>query len=119
VLAVIGLVANAILLVVRGRVKENAVLRTLGYPGRAILFLVISEGGMLGLLGGLLGTGLAWVFLRWQSFTIGSEGHLLAIRPEVLTAVFAVATALLLGLLASVFPAFQAIRQPIVKSLRD
>lgn len=119
VLAVIGLVANAILLVVRGRVKENAVLRTLGYPGRAILFLVISEGGMLGLLGGLLGTGLAWVFLRWQSFTIGSEGHLLAIRPEVVTAVFAIATALLLGLLASVFPAFQAIRQPIVRNLRD
>ena len=119
VVAVIGLVGNAILLVVRGRVKEHAVLRTLGYPGRAILFLVVSEGGLLGLLGGLLGTLLAWSFLRWQSFTLGSEGHTLAIRPEVATAVSAILAALTLGLLAALFPAIQAIRQPIVKNLRE
>ena len=119
VLAVVALVGNAILLVVRGRVRENAVLRTLGYPGRAILFLVVSEGGMLGFAGGLLGTALAWSFLRWQSFTLGSEGHTLAIRPEVLTAAIALTTALALGILASIIPAIQAIRQPIVKNLRD
>jgi len=117
--AVIGLIANSILLVVRSRVKENAVLRTLGYPSRAILFLVVSEGGMLGLLGGLVGTGLAWSFLRWQSFTLGSEGHTLAILPELSTAGIAITAALLLGLLASVYPALQAIKQPIVKSLRS
>jgi putative ABC transport system permease protein len=119
VLAVIGLVANSILLVVRGRVKENAVLRTLGYPSRAILMLVMSEGGMLGLLGGIVGTGLAWSFLRWQSFTLGSEGHTLAIRPELLTAGYAIAAALILGIIASIYPALQAIKQPIVKSLRS
>ncbi len=118
VLAVIGLVANSILLVVRSRLRENAILRTLGYPGRAILFLVVSEGGMLGLAGGLLGTGLAWSFLRWQSFTIGNEGHTLAIRPEISTGAQALATAVILALLASLYPAVQAIRQPIVKSLR-
>lgn len=118
VLAVIGLVANSILLVVRSRLRENAILRTLGYPGRAILVLVVSEGGMLGLAGGLLGTGLAWSFLRWQSFTIGNEGHTLAIRPEVSTGAQALATAVILALLASLYPAVQAIRQPIVKSLR-
>ena len=118
-LAVIGLIANSILLVVRSRVKENAVLRTLGYPSRAILFLVVSEGGMLGLLGGVVGTGLAWSFLRWQSFTLGSEGHTLAILPELSTAGIAITAALLLGLFASVYPALQAIKQPIVKSLRS
>ncbi len=119
VIAVIALVANAILLMVRGRVKENAVLRTLGYPARAIMFLVLSEGGMLGLMGGLLGAGLAWSFLRWQSFTMGSEGHTLAILPEVSTALLATGAALVLGVLASVYPAMIAIRQPIVKSLRS
>lgn len=118
-LAVIGLIANSILLVVRSRVKENAVMRTLGYPSRAILFLVISEGGMLGLLGGLVGTGLAWSFLRWQSFTLGSEGHTLAILPELSTAGIAISAALLLGVVASIYPALQAIKQPIVKSLRS
>lgn len=119
VLAVIGLVANSILLVVRGRVKENAVLRTLGYPSRAILFLVMSEGGLLGLLGGFTGTVLAWSFLRWQSFTLGSEGHTLAVLPQLSTAAYAIAAALLLGIVASIYPAFQAMRQPIVKSLRS
>jgi len=119
VLAVIALVANAISLMVRSRVKENAVLRTLGYPGRAILFLVLSEGGLLGLMGGLVGAGLAWSFLRWQSFTMGSEGHTLAILPQISTALFATAAALVLGIVASIHPALVAIRQPIVKSLRS
>lgn len=119
VIAVIALVANAILLMVRGRVKENAVLRTLGYPARAIMFLVVSEGGLLGLAGGVVGAGLAWGFLRWQSFTMGSEGHTLAILPEISTALLASAAALVLGVVASIHPALIAIRQPIVKSLRS
>jgi putative ABC transport system permease protein len=119
VLAVIALVANAILLMVRGRVKENAVLRTLGYPARAIMFLVVSEGGLLGLAGGVFGAGLAWGFLRWQSFTMGSEGHTLAILPEISTALLASGAALVLGVIASIHPALVAIRQPIVKSLRS
>lgn len=119
VIAVIALVANAILLMVRGRVKENAVLRTLGYPARAIMFLVVSEGGLLGLAGGVFGAGLAWGFLRWQSFTMGSEGHTLAILPEISTALLASGAALALGVIASIHPALIAIRQPIVKSLRS
>lgn len=119
VIAVVALVANSIMLMVRGRVKENAVLRTLGYPSRAIMFLVLSEGGMLGFLGGIVGAGLAWGFLRWQSFTMGSEGHTLAILPEASTALYATLGALVLGVIASVHPAFIAIRQPIVKSLRS
>jgi putative ABC transport system permease protein len=119
VIAVIALVANAILLMVRGRVKENAVLRTLGYPAHAIMFLVVSEGGLLGFAGGLFGAGLAWGFLRWQSFTMGSEGHTLAILPEISTALFASVAALVLGVVASIHPALVAIRQPIVKSLRS
>jgi putative ABC transport system permease protein len=118
VIAVVALVANAIMLVVRSRVCENAVLRTLGYPTRAIMFLVVSEGGMLGLVGGILGTGFAWFFLRWQSFTLGSEGHTLGIVPDMATAIVAITAALLLGILASIHPAIIAIRQPIVKSLR-
>jgi putative ABC transport system permease protein len=119
VLAVGGLVANALLLVVRGRVKENAVLRTLGFPGRAIGWLVVSEGGMLGLAGGVLGVGLAALFLRWQSFTMGNEGQTLAIQPDAAVILTGVGAALLLGIFASLWPAFQAISQPIVNNLRS
>jgi putative ABC transport system permease protein len=119
VIAVGGLVANALLLVVRGRVKENAVLRTLGFPGRAIGWLVLSEGGMLGLAGGVAGVGLAAVFLRWQSFTMGNEGQTLAIQPDATVIVIGVLAALVLGIFASLWPAWQAMTQPIVKNLRS
>ncbi len=119
VLAVAGLVANALLLVVRGRVRENAVLRAIGYPGRAIALLVTGEGAMLGLAGGVVGTGLAAAFLRWQSFTLGNEGQTLAIRPDLVVVAVGIVAALLLGTGASLWPAWQAVRQPVVKSLRS
>lgn len=119
VVAVAGLVANALLLVVRGRVKENAILRTLGYPGRAIALLVVSEGGLLGLAGGVAGVGLAAIFLRWQSFTMGNEGQTLAIQPDATVAATGIAVALLLGIFAAFGPALQATRQPIVRNLRS
>jgi putative ABC transport system permease protein len=119
VLAVTALVGNALLLVVRGRVKENAVLRTLGWPARAIGALVISEGGMLSLIGGVLGVGLAAGFLRWQSFTLGNEGLTLAVAPDATVVAGGIAAALLLGVLASLWPAWQAMSRPIVKNLRD
>lgn len=119
ILAVTALVANALLLIVRGRVKENAVLRTLGYPDQAIACLVISEGAMLGLLGGILGVGLSFVFLRWQSFTLGNEGQTLAIQPDLFVAASGLGLALALGLLASLWPAWQAVTQSIVKNLRS
>lgn len=118
VLAVAALVANALMLIVRGRVKENAVLRTLGYPSRAIGALVVSEGAMLGLTGGMLGVGLSIGFLRWQSFTLGNEGQTLAIRPDFAVALTGLLASLALGLFASVWPAWQAMTQPIVKNLR-
>ena len=119
VIAVGGLVANALLLVVRGRVKENAVLRTLGFPGRAIGWLVLSEGGMLGLAGGVVGVGMAAAFLRWQSFTMGNEGQTLAIQPDATVVFIGVLAALFLGIFASLWPAWQAMTQPIVKNLRS
>ena len=119
VIAVGGLVANALLLIVRGRVKENAVLRTLGFPSRAIGWLVLSEGGMLGLAGGVAGVGMAAAFLRWQSFTMGNEGQTLAIQPDAVVIFIGVLAALALGIFASLWPAWQAMTQPIVKNLRS
>jgi putative ABC transport system permease protein len=119
VIAVAALVANALMLAVRGRVRENAVLRTLGYPGRAIACLVIGEGGLLGLFGGIAGVGLSALFLRWQSFTMGNEGQTLAIRPDLTVVASGIAAALLLGITASLWPALRAMTQPIVSNLRS
>ena len=119
VIAVAALVANALLLIVRGRLKENAVLRTLGYPSSAIGCLVVSEGGMLGLIGSSVGVGGSALFLSWQSFSMGNEGLTLAIRPDLAVVMGSLLAGSLLGLFASFWPAFQAARQPIIESLSD
>lgn len=118
VAAVLGLVANAVLLVVRSRVKENAVLQTIGYPQQAIGILVATEGVLLGLAGGAVGVSAAFAFLRWQSFTIGNEGLTLSVVPDAAVLLRGLAVAFALGLLASLYPAWQASRRPIVHSLR-
>ncbi len=119
VAAVLGLVANAVLLVVRSRVKENAVLQTLGFSQRAIGLMVAVEGIMLGLAGGALGVAAAYALLRWQSFTVGNEGVTLAITPDLPILMRGMFTALALGLLASLYPAWKAAHRPIVASLRS
>ena len=117
VAAVLGLVANAVLLIVRGRTKETAVLQTLGFSRFRVATLVTCEGLLLGLLGGALGVVSAVLFLHWQSFTLGNEGLTLAITPDAGVLFNGLLVALVLGFSASVYPAWRASRQSLVESL--
>ena len=117
VAAVLGLVANAVLLIVRGRTKETAVLQTLGFSRFRIATLVTCEGLLLGLLGGALGVVSAVLFLHWQSFTLGNEGLTLAITPDAGVLFNGLLVALVLGFSASLYPAWRASRQSLVESL--
>ena len=119
VLAVLGLVANSLLLVARGRVKENAILQTLGFPRLSVGTLMVWEGILLGFLGGLVGSALAALFFHWKRFTFGNEGLTLALNPSLSVTATGLLLAVALGLLASLWPAWVASRNPIVTSLRQ
>ena len=118
VLAVLGLVANALLLAARGRVMESAILQTIGFPRSAVAFVMIWEGALLGAMGGLIGSLSASLFFRWQSFTLGNEGLTLALAPSLSVTLAGLAIAVLLGLVASIWPATLAATRPLVASLR-
>jgi len=118
VLAVVGLIANAVLLVVRGRVRENAILQTVGFPESAVGFVVVSEGAVLGFVGSCAGIVLAAVFLAWRGLTFGNEGQTLALVPDASVLVSGLVLALVLGMVAALGPAWVAMRRPIVESLR-
>ena len=70
-----------------------------------------------GLLGGALGVVSAFLFLHWQSFTLGNEGLTLAITPGPAVLLKGLLVALVLGLAASLYPAWRASRQPLVEAL--
>lgn len=118
VLAVLGLVANALLLAARGRVQESAILQTVGFPRQAVGLIMVGEGAMLGCLGGLMGSLGASAFFYLKSYTVGNEGLTLALSPSLSVALSGLLISLLLGVLASIWPAFVASTQPLVRSLR-
>lgn len=117
VLAVLGLVANAVLLIVRGRVKETAILQTLGYSRLAIACIVVLEGALLGVIGGAAGVLGALGFFHYKSFTLGNEGLTLALSPSPGVLLSGLTVSLALGLLASLYPAWKATSRPLVHSL--
>lgn len=119
VLAVLGLIGNAVLLVVRGRVRENAILQTIGFPDVAVGYLVVCEGALLGFGGSLIGVGLATLFLRIRGLSFGNEGQVMALLPDASVIGAGMGLALVLGMVASLVPAWTAMRRPIVESLRS
>jgi len=119
VIAVLGLVANALLLAARGRIQESAILQTLGFTRLNVGLIMVGEGTLLGLTGGLTGSLSAALFFHWKSYTLGNEGLTLAISPSVQVTLSGLVIAVLLGLLASIWPALLAANRPLVSSLRS
>ena len=74
VAAVLALIANAMALGVQDRVREHAVLQTLGFRPGLIVRMIVGEGVLIGLLGGALGTGVALAVVHVGRFSLSQEG---------------------------------------------
>lgn len=116
---VLILVATTTVMSVQDRVKEHAVLQTIGFSGRRVFRLVLAESILLSLAGGALGVSAAMALLQLTGLAIGAEGVMMAFRPSLTLAMNAVAVALLSGVLAGILPAWQAARAEIVPALRQ
>ena len=118
VFAVIGLIANTILIAVRSKISEHAILKTIGYSQLSISWLIISEAIILSVVGGIAGIAGASIFLYLQKITIGNEGLALAFIPSFSVWLKGFSLSLLLGFVAGVYPAWLAGRQSIASNLR-
>jgi putative ABC transport system permease protein len=116
--AVLALVSNAIVLSVQDRVKEHAILQTVGFRGGLIARLVIAEGAVLGLAGGVLGSLAAYAVLHLGRFSMSVEGTSMniGVSPRALAMGLAVSAAV--GMLAGLVPGVQASRREIAASFR-
>ena len=81
IFAVVGLIANTILITVRNKISEHAILQTIGYSQLSISWLIISEALILSIVGGIVGVGGGLIFLHLQTITIGNEGLAIAFNP--------------------------------------
>lgn len=116
---VFALVAATTVMSVQDRVKEHAVLQTLGVRPSRVFRLIVAESLVLCLAGGIVGTAAATLLLAWSGFAIGAEGATIAFRPSFSLAALGVGVSLLVGLFAGLLPALNAARTPIVQALRE
>jgi len=102
---------------VRERTTEIAVMRTLGFPARAIFLFIAGEGLLISIVGGLLGAGLAWAIVDGQNFGV-SGGFVPPFGVTGRNVLIGVALSALIGVLAGAVPATMASRLKIVDALR-
>ena len=114
--AVFALIANAIMLAMRDRIRDHAIMQTLGWTGPLIGWMVLVEGALLGLFGGVLGAFGAWLTIQYGRFAMTMEGASIEISTSVWTAIIGTALALGLGILAGVAPAIRLSRRSIASS---
>jgi putative ABC transport system permease protein len=115
---VLSLVATTTVMSVQDRIKEHAVLQTLGFRPFRVFRLVITESMVLSTLGGGLGVAAGLLFLSWAGMSIAAEGVTIAFRPSWNIALQGVAASITVGLLAGLAPGWHAARTEIVPALR-
>ncbi len=118
IVAVLTLVGNAIVLSVQDRIKEHAILQTLGYSRLLIGRLIVIEGVFVGLLGGGLGTLAAVAVVEWGQFSLSIDGLSIPIQAGMALLATGMALSLVLGILAGLVPAWQATRHEIAQCFR-
>ena len=119
-LVIIGIIllvlANTIVMAVRERTREYAVLKTLGFQGRHIAAFIFGEALLIGFAGGVLGVVLTFPLVR--AFGLALPGFFPVIRVEPITIVLALGAAALSGLAAGALPTARVVRTSIVNGLR-
>ena len=110
---------NTMAMSVRERIKEVGVLKTLGFNNDTILGIIIGEAVTISLIGGIIGLALAsaltvGVGKAGQAFV--AQLHGLSLTP--ITSLIALGVAVLIGLISSFVPAWNAARTNILDSLR-
>lgn len=115
---VLALIATTTVMAVQDRVREHAVLQTLGFTEAKIFGMVLAESLLVSLAGGVLGIGLAVTVLTMNPIIVGAEGVSIPFLPSFGLAVTGLIIAAIVGVLAGLVPAWQAARAEIVASLR-
>jgi putative ABC transport system permease protein len=116
--AVLALVGNAIVLSVQSRVGEHAVLQTLGFSGPLVAGLIVAEGLILALMGGVVGAFVACIITGMSHIALSVEGASIPVVADASLLLTGVLVCGSIGVLAGLVPAWQASRREIAECFR-
>ena len=109
------LTGNTMAQAVRERIPELAVLKTIGFSNRSVLWLVLAESMLLIGLGGVIGLGIAALMMPVVSAASGGMIQLPSVLPQ--TWAVGIALALAIGAIVGLLPALRGMRLNIVDAL--
>ncbi len=108
--------ANTMAMTARERVSENAFMRTIGFQGYHLIGLIMGESLFIACVGGLAGMGLLVLVAGGVGMALSQ--FFPGFQPDGLTFMYSFGAAVIVGLLAAVFPISRALRVKIVDGLR-
>jgi putative ABC transport system permease protein len=112
---ILMIVGNTMVMAVRERTREIAVLKTLGFTGGRLLRLVLGESVLLALLGGLPGLALAFLVTLLVRDQLANFVPGIALTPRIV--VLGLVLMLGLGFATGLVPALNAFRLKIAVAL--
>ncbi|QEG37208.1 ABC transporter permease [Bythopirellula goksoeyrii] len=115
---VLSLVATTTVMAVQDRIKEHAVLQTLGLRPLRVFSLILTESLLLSTIGGILGVAGSALLLSSSGMSVAAEGVTIAFEPSLALAIQGIVVAVVVGILAGITPGWQASRTEIVPALR-
>lgn len=118
VIGVFALVFNAIVLSVQDRVRDHAVMQTVGFPQRLVATLIIGESLILSLTGGLLGLAAALGLTSWGNLSLSVEGLSIHVQTDAASILVGLVLSVFTGVLAGLVPAWQASQREISACFR-
>ncbi len=116
--AVFALVSNAVVLAVRDRIKDHAVFQTIGFTGWLIAWMVMIEGMLIALSGGLLGGLIAYGTIQIGNFTMTMEGVNIEISTKPNALILGLCISISLGIFAAAIPALKLTRTNLANCFR-
>ncbi|HEY6395767.1 MAG TPA: ABC transporter permease [Candidatus Binataceae bacterium] len=111
VLTVLLIAANSSAIMVRERISEVAVMRSLGFGRAIIASVLLGECAAIGLVAGAVGSAAAFIMFE-SGFMLGALGGIGAIWVTPFISAQATAVALAVSLVSGVFPVWGALRIP-------
>lgn len=109
--------ANTMIMAARERTREYAVLKTLGFSAFHLIGLILGESMVIALVGGGIGITLTYPIVAGFEQAI-PKGFFPFFFIEPITTILAMSAAILIGILASIFPIQRALKTKIVDGFR-
>lgn len=117
IVIIMAVMANTMAMGARERLREYATLKALGFGPARVAALIVGESLLISLIAGIVGVLAAFPIVDEVGSLLGAIFPVFLLSER--TIAMALAAALLVGLVAAIFPAFKAVSVPVSDGLRS